>query len=128
MAGVEKKRSLARRTLCLSTWPLQKGLAAVGRGGNSRRPSQTRVDDSFLSGLEPVGAVWFYRGCYYCAMPSVPPPLRESPDLERETAARFSRHILFAMQRRALRSVQREKNVESCGFHLAIVVTGESGL
>ncbi|KYN44297.1 hypothetical protein ALC56_01268 [Trachymyrmex septentrionalis] len=52
-------------------------------------------------------------------MPSVvPPPLRESPDLERETAARFSRHIpSAAVRRRALRFVQREKNVESCGFH-----------
>jgi len=54
--GEKKMRSLGRRTLCLSIWPLQKGLAAVGRGGNSRRPSQTRVDDSFLSGLSlPAG-------------------------------------------------------------------------
>lgn len=41
---------------------------------------------------------------------------RESPDLERETAAataRFSRHILSAR----LFASRREKNVESCGFH-----------
>ncbi|KYN28055.1 hypothetical protein ALC57_02491, partial [Trachymyrmex cornetzi] len=74
--------------------------------------------DDLLSAAGAGRCSPFYRGCYYCVMPSaVPPPLRESPDLERETAARFSRHILSAVRRRALRSVQREKNVESCGFH-----------
>ncbi|EGI70093.1 hypothetical protein G5I_01136 [Acromyrmex echinatior] len=63
-------------------------------------------DDLLSVSWRPVGAVWFYRGCYYCVMPSVvPPPLRESSDLERETAARFSRHILSAVRRRTLRSV-----------------------